>query len=321
MASMKFNNVYLDSTYSIVSDLESKGSIKNYDYVFKDYYFGLKTFEGAEVKMQRIVIDYLLTKRKNIDLIVGGDLSNQLAITAFMASKYDISYLGSYSACATFNSSLLTIASLIEAKKIKNGIAIVSSHNKVAERQFRFPIEYGAPKKKKSTYTATGSCGVIVTKDKTNIKVEAATIGKVKEKGIKDALNMGAVMAPAAADTIYNHLNDLNRDISYYDVILTGDLGVYGSKILKELLNTEYNIKLKNHIDAGSILYKKEQNLYAGASGPAALPLVLFNKILKEKKYKKILVVATGSLHSTTLVNQKKVIPAISHAISLEVLS
>ena len=319
MASMKFNKVYLSSSYSIVSKLEANGTIKDYDYVIDDYYFGLKTFEGAEVKMQRIVIDYLLQKGKKIDLIVGGDLSNQLAITSFMASKYDISYLGTYSACATFNSSLISIAALIDANKIKEGIAVTSSHNKVAERQFRYPIEYGAPRTKRSTYTATGSCGVIVTKDKTNIKVESATIGKVIELGVKDSMNMGAVMAPAAASTIYEHLTDLKRDLSYYDLVLTGDLGIYGSKILKELLLTKYNIMLKNHVDAGSILYKKEQNLNAGSSGPVSLPLVLFNKILKNKKYKKVLILATGSLHSQTLVNQHKPIPAICHAISLEV--
>ena len=319
MASMKFKNVYLDSTYSIVSKLEAQGSIKDYDYVIDDYYFGLKTFEGAEIKMQRVVIDYLLSKNNKIDLIIGGDLSNQLAITSFMASKYGISYLGSYSACATFNSSVISLAALIDGNKIKNGIAITSSHNKVAERQFRYPIEYGAPKAKRSTYTATGSCGVIVTKNQTNIKVEAATIGKVVEMGVKDSMNMGAVMAPAAANTLSEHLKDLDRDLSYYDLVLTGDLGIYGSKILKELLKENYNLKLKNHIDAGSILYKKEQELYAGSSGPVSLPLVLFNKVLKDKKYKKILVLATGSLHSQVFVNQHKPIPAICHAISLEV--
>ena len=320
MASFKYNNVYLSDSYNIVSNLEKNGNIKNYDMVIDDYYFGLKTYEGAEIKMQRTVIDFLLSKKKNIDLIVGGDLSNQLAITSFMASNYDISYLGSYSACASFNSSLITVASLIESKKIKNGIAITSSHNKVAERQFRYPIEYGAPRVKRSTYTATGSCGVIVTKDKTNVKIESATIGKSIELGVKDALNMGAVMAPAAAKTLKEHLDDLKRNINYYDIILTGDLGIYGSKIFKEILNKKYDIKLKNHIDAGSILYKKEQGLYAGSSGPVTIPLVLFNKVLKEKRYKKILVIATGSLHSLTLVNQHNPIPGIAHAISLEVL-
>ena len=111
MSSMKFNNVYLKDKYSVVGNLEKNGNIKNYDLVIDDYYFGMKTFEGAEIKMQKVVIDYLLNKEKDIDLIVGGDLSNQLAITSFMASKYDIPYLGNYNACATFNSSLIILAS------------------------------------------------------------------------------------------------------------------------------------------------------------------------------------------------------------------
>ena len=319
MASFKFNNVYLHNSYSIVSDVEANGNIKNYDKVIDDYYFGLKTFEGAEIKMQKNVIDHLLAIDNNIDIIVGGDLSNQIAITSYMAIKYDISYLGTYSACASFNSSLIILSSLIDAKKIKKGIAITSSHNKVAERQFRYPVEYGAPKPKRSTYTATGSCGVIVSNNKSNIKVESATVGKSIDYGIKDVYNMGAVMAPAAANCLYSHLKDMKRDIKYYDVILTGDLGIYGSSIFKELLLKEYSIKITNHIDAGSILYKKEQKLYAGSSGPVTVSLVLFNKILKDNKYKKILVLATGSLHSPTLVNQHNSIPAICHAISLEV--
>ena len=320
MRTMKFKNAYLKNKYTVVGKEEVQGNIKNYDLVIDDYYFGRKTFEGAEIRMQKTVIDYLLKNENNIELIVGGDLSNQLAITSYMASNYNIPYLGMYSACATFNSSLITLANLTDSNKIKNGIAITSSHNKVAERQFRYPIEYGAPKPKRTTSTATASVGTIVTRQKTNIKIESATIGIVQDYGIKDAQNMGAVMAPAAANTIYNHLKDLERDNKYYDLILTGDLGEVGLNILKELLQKEYDLKIKNIMDAGTLLYKKEQELYSGASGPAALPLVLFNKILQENKYQKILIVATGSLHSPTLVNQKNTIPSIAHAISLEVI-
>ena len=320
MASMKFNNVYLSNSYSIVGKDESYGNLRCYDMVINDYYFGCKTFEAAEIKMQKTVIDYLLKKNKDIDLIMGGDLTNQIAITSYMAGNYNIAYIGTYSACATFNSSLILLGSLLDSKKISKGIAITSSHNKVAERQFRYPVEYGAPKPLRSTYTATGSVGVVVTSNKTKIKLESATIGKVTDYGIKDVLDMGSVMAPAAASTLYEHLKELKRNINYYDVVITGDLGIYGSQIFKELVKMEHNIEIVNHIDAGSILYKKEQNLYAGASGPAALPLVLFNNILKNKNYKKILLIATGSLHSPTLVNQKNSIPSIAHAISLEVL-
>ena len=319
MASIKYKNVYMKDNYNISSKLEKDGNV-NPDLLIDDYYYGCKTFEGAEIKMQKTVIDYLLTKNKNIDLIIGGDLSNQLAITSYMACKYDIPYLGMYSACATFNSALLTLASLIDSNKIKSGIAITSSHNKVAERQFRYPIEYGAPKVKRTTYTATGSSGVILSREKSNIRVESSTIGKVKDSKTKDVNNMGAVMAIAACDTLYQHLKDLRREVNYYDLIITGDLGIYGSKIFKEFLNKEYNIKIKKYMDAGSNLYKKEQNLYAGSSGPVTLPLMLFTNILKNNKYKKILLLATGSLHSPTLVNQKNTLLSICHAISLEVI-
>lgn len=126
-------------------------------------------------------------------------------------------------------------------------------------------------------------------------------------------------MAPAAALTLIEHLNDLKRDYKYYDVILTGDLGDVGKDIFKELLNQEYNIKLNNYMDAGASLYKNTQCHYSGSSGPVTIPLVLFNKVLKNKKYKNILVIATGSLHSPTMANQSDSIPGIAHAISLEV--
>lgn len=319
MSSIKYKNVYLGSSYSIAGENERDGNLK-FDYIIPDYYFGEKTFEEAEIKMQRKVIDYLL-KESNPSLIVGGDLSNQTAITSYMASFYPLSYLGCYSACATFNEALIILANIIDAKIIKEGICITSSHNLVAERQFRYPVEYGAPKPMRSTFTATGSVGVILKNTKTNIRVESATIGSAIDYGIKDVQNMGAVMAPAAVDTLITHLNDLGRTISYYDLILTGDLGDVGSKLFKELLKLDYNIKITNHLDAGSILYKKSQELYSGSSGPVTIPLVLFNKVLKNKKYRKILVIATGSLHSPTLANQHDSIPGIAHAISLEVMA
>ena len=321
MSSIKYNNVYLSNNYSVVGPEETKGNIKNFDLVIPDFYFGEKTFEEAEMKMQKTVIDYLLLQNNKIDVIVGGDLSNQIAITSHTVSNYSIPYLGCYSACATFNESLIILSNLLECKKIKEGIAITSSHNLVAKRQFRYPVEYGAPRPKKCTFTATGAVGVILSNKKTNIQLESSTIGKVVDYGIKDAQNMGAVMAPAAVDTLITHLNDLKRDINYYDIILTGDLGRVGSKLFKELLHQDYNLKINNYLDAGSNLYKDEQELYSSSSGPVTIPLVLFNKILKNKKYKHILVIATGSLHSPTLTNQSETIPGIAHAVSLEVLS
>lgn len=321
MSSFKFKNVYLLDKYSIAGIRETTGEVKSYDKLINDYYYGCKTFEHAEIKMQQEVIDNLISQNnlhKKIDLLVSGELSNQVAISSYSAMKYNIPYLGCYSACASFNESLIILSSLIDAKKIKYGIALTSSHNLVAERQFRFPVEYGAPRPKRSTFTATGAAGCILTTHPTNIKIESATIGEAKDYGIKDVYNMGAVMAPATAITLLEHLNDLDRPANYYDLILTGDLGEVGTKLFHEFLKSN-GIKLNNHIDAGSILYESNDTTNSGSSGPVTLPLVLFNKILKSKKYHRILLLATGSLHCPTLVNQHDTIPGICHAISMEV--
>ena len=324
MASIKFNNVFLNDWLTIAGPMECDSKLKKIDLKMNDYYFGEKTFEQAEIKMQRTVIDYILGKNKllknDIDLIIGGDLQNQISSTSYACIDNPISFLGIYSACASFPESLIIAGLMLQDKNIKKVLGITSSHNKAQERQFRYPIEYGSPRKSTQTYTATAAISTILSKNQGKIKIESATIGKVIEMGITDANNMGAVMAPAAAKTLYEHLIDLKRDISYYDLILTGDLGCIGSEIFKEYTFLNYNIKLKKYLDAGCELYLDSQDVNAGGSGPACLPLLLFNKILTNYKYKKILIIGTGSLHSQTLVNQHLPIPAIAHAVSLEVL-
>ena len=324
MASLKFNNIYLNDWLTITGPLESDSKLKKVDLKMKDYYYGEKTFEQAEAKMQRVVIDNLLMKNKlnykDVNLIVGGDLLDQISATSFACVDIPISLLGIYSACATFPESLIIGSMFLQDKGIKKVIGITSSHNLTAERQFRYPIEYGSPKPHTSTFTTTAGISTLLTKEEGKIKIDSATIGKVTEMGITDANNMGAVMAPAAAKTLYEHLTDLKRDLNYYDLILTGDLGCVGSEIFKEYCLKTYNLKLKKYLDAGCELYLKSQETYAGGSGPACLPLVFFNKILATNKYKKILIIGTGALHSKTFVNQKSAIPAIAHAVSLEVL-
>ena len=240
MPSLKFNNVYINDFYSVAGPMEKVGQIRKFDKTLDDYYFGEKTFELAEIKMQKSVIENLLYKNKcttmEIDCLIGGDLTNQIAASSYTARKFKIPNLGIYSACASFVEALIISANFIDSKKMKKIIALTSSHNLVAEKQFRFPVEYGAPKKKTSTFTATGSVGALVTGVANHIKVESATIGITVDLDCKDANNLGAAMAPAAADTIKRHLTDLKRDANYYDLILTGDLGAVGSKILLEYL-------------------------------------------------------------------------------------
>jgi len=324
----KYNNVYINNTSTITGPYESAGPLsKLYDKSYNDFYFGTKTWELAESKLIEESVDIVLNKigktKKDIDIHISGDLSNQITATNYAASSIGIPLIGIYSACSTSVLGLAIASNMIESKQIKNAIVTTSSHNNAAEKQFRYPVEYGGPKRKTTTFTCTGAASAYLSTTAKGIKVESATIGSVVDLGIKDVYNMGAVMAPAAAKTISDHLKDTKREIGYYDLILTGDLGTYGKKILKEYINTEYNITLNNYNDCGTIIYDVEkQPVYAGASGPACAPLVtysyVFDKMIKGE-LNRVLIVATGALMSTTLVNEKNTIPAIAHAISLEV--
>lgn len=313
MASIKFRNVYLGES----STLSSQNEKINTKFTVNDFFEGEKTSEDSEIKMQRTVIKDLERDNK-IDLILAGELSNQIGISNRTSAEFNIPYLGLYSACATYVEELIVASSLLSSSTLKNVLAVVSSHNLSVERTFRYPIEYGSPRRVTQNFTATGAVGTIVTKQITNVKVETCTIGRTTDYGIKDANNMGAIMAPSAANTLMDHLKDLKRDVSYYDIILTGDLGKLGSELFKEVLSRN-DITLKNHIDAGSELITDRSLTDQGASGPVCLPLYLVEKVLTNKKYKKILIIGTGSLQNQTLVNQKHSVPGVSHAVSLEV--
>lgn len=323
MSSFKYNNVYIKDYETIVGPKEAEGNLE-FSNTIEDYYFNEEKIEDAEIKMQNICLNNICKKNKlnnKIELLVGGDLINQIAITSYNLVNRNIPFLGIYNACATFNESLIILATFIENNNIKQGIAITSSHNLNAERQYRFPIEYGAQKKKYTTFTTTGAACALLTNEKTNIKVESSTIGTIVDYGIKDSSNMGAVMAPSAAETLNKHLTELNRSIDYYDLIVTGDLGKLGSQLFLTLIKEKYDYIPNSYLDAASILYTEEQpETFQGGSGPVVIPLVLFDKLLKEKKFNKILLLATGSLHNPLMVNLKKTIPGITHAISIEVI-
>ena len=322
---IKYNNVYLNSTYTIAGINEKKGPLGNYfDKTYDDFYFGEKTFEEAESKIIIEAVNTLIKKETNPDLFISGDLSNQIVASNYAASKLRIPYLGIYNACATSVEGLIIAANFIEKNIINSCICGVSSHNDSAEKQFRYPVEYGGVKPKTTTFTTTGACSAYLSNKKSKIKIESATIGEVVDMGIKNVYDMGSVMAPAASKTLYTHLIETNRDCTYYDLILTGDLGKYGKDILKILMKEDYNIELNNYDDSACMIYDLEkQDVYAGGSGPACLPLVTYSYILnkmKKKEIKKVLLLATGALMSPTMVNLKLGIPAICHAISLEVI-
>lgn len=318
-----FNNVYIKDKYSLLaSDKYSPIVLNDVDYFKNDYYMGQKCVELCESKYQEIVIDGLLEKTKitndKIDILINGDLQNQILSSTLASNKFLIPTLGIYSACASFIEGMVIGSMFVNGRSNSNVIVSSSSHNLVSEKQFRFPIEYGALRKRTNTLTASGSVAVLLNNTKSKIKIESATIGSVITTNHKDTNDMGSAMASACSETLIKHLKETKRKSNYYDLILTGDLGIYGIEIVKEYYNDVTKGKLNNIIDAGSIFYN-EDNIFAGASGPVCLPLVLFDYIIKQKQYKKILVIGTGSLHSVMSTNLKLPIPSIAHAISLEV--
>ena len=317
-----YKNVYVKNTSTIGGIYESKGPLSKYfDKVLNnDLYFGEKSFEKAEVYLIREAVSILLRKSnlidKDIDLVISGDLQNQIAASSYAFRNYNIPFLGIYNACATSSEGMIIGSNLVGSKKIKRCIVTTSSHNMVSEKQFRNPTEYGTLKPDYATWTVTGGASILLSNEKSDVRVSAGTIGKVIDLGVKDVNNMGAVMAPAAGDTIYRHLKDLKRDISYYDMVLTGDLGKYGKRILIDYMKREYDIDISNNYDDCGTM------IYAGGSGPVCSALVGFGYIyslLKKKSVKRVLFVPTGALFSPSMFFQKESLPAIAHAVSLEV--
>ena len=325
---LKFKNVYINNNAVVAGPYLIDGPLAKYfDGTYDDFYDNEKTYEDCEIKEAIKCINLLLEKEKeninDIDLLISGDLSNQIMISSFVAKELHIPYLGVYSACSSFTEELIVAATLID-KKVKKVLCLTTAHNLTAERQFRSPTEYGAPKPSYSTFTASSATASIITNNKGIVRIESGTIGRVIDLDVKDSFDMGSAMAPAAADTLNIHLKDTKRNIDYYDLILTGDLGIYGEKIFKEYCKEVYGYNLTNYDDAATNIYNNDnKETLAGGSGPSCLPCYLYTKIfdkLKNGKIKRILLLATGALLSTTSVNQKKSIPCISHAISLEVV-
>lgn len=322
MNSIKISNVYLNDYYTVISDNKYETDILlNSSKKVKGYYFDKKSVEEGESVLLKKSIEGLKRKTKiSPNILIGGDLQNQLFSQTLANANSDYPFLGVYSACASLIESMIISSILIENNMFDNIYSSVSSSNLASEKQFRFPIEYGALRKCDQTLTLTSSCSLLLSKRKSDVKIKSFTIGRVIDVGFKDVNNMGALMAPSTFDTIVNHMSDLNKKIDDYDLIVTGDLGIYGLKILTHLLEKKYNKKINNIIDAGASLLKtKEKHFPAGASGPVCIGLYLCNEILKTKKHKKVLLVGTGALFNKTTVNLKLSLPSISHAISLEV--
>jgi len=319
------NPVYLLNGYSVVGPLEGKGPLKEYfDYILKDDTLKEKSFEKAERKLLHSIITGAIEKsgltNKDIDYFIGGDLLNQIVSSSYTARELELPFIGLYSACATMTESLGLAAVFVDNKIANNIVAGTCTHFSTAERQYRFPLELGNQRPPTAQWTITGGGASVISNIKSNIRISSVTFGKVVDFGIADINNMGAAMAPAACDTILTHIKNVGLKVSDYDLILTGDLGKLGSEILVDLMERNNIILGKNYADCGCMMYDKTERVFMGGSGAGCSASVLNSyviKKLKNGKFKRVLLVSTGALMSTTTAQQGETIPGIAHAVEL----
>ena len=260
--------------------------------------------------------------QSDIDYILAGDLLNQCVGAHYSVRDLDIPFFGLYGACSTMSEGLSIGSMLVDGGYANRVMCMTSSHFCSSERQFRNPLEYGGQRTPSAQWTVTGAGCAILAKDGDGPKITHITTGKVIDKGITDVSNMGAAMAPAAIDTLIAHFNDTGRTPDYYDMILTGDLGVIGSDILTELMLKEGFDLHQLHNDCGKMIYDIEkQDVHAGGSGCGCFGSVfcgyIFNE-LRKNNIKKILVMATGALMNPTVIEQGESIPGVAHAVAIE---
>ncbi|WP_085508751.1 stage V sporulation protein AD [Thalassobacillus devorans] len=317
--------IYINAAGTAVGPLEAAGPLgESFDRTYQELHCNQDNWELAERQLMKDAVHACLQKsgkdRSEMDLFLAGDLLNQNVTANYVAKELGIPFLCMFGACSTSMETLATGASLIDGGFADQVIAAVSSHNATAERQFRYPTEYGGQKPKTATFTVTGSGAVMISKQKSNIRVEAATIGRVMDYGTKDPFDMGSAMAPAAYDTIKNHFQDMGRSPKDYDLIATGDLSSVGTPIVRDMLKEDGFDVEEVHNDCGLMIYHSDQPVFSGGSGCACSAVVTYGKLLDDLasgKYNKILVVATGALMSPTMVQQKESIPAIAHGVVL----
>lgn len=321
------NHPKIVSTGVVGGPFEAKGNLTNhFDILYEDIWLKQNSFEQAQQIMMEEANTIALKKEKimkdQVEAFISGDLINQITPTTFAAKTLQAPYLGVFSACATTTEGLALAAMMVNNNAAQYVLTGCSSHNAATERQYRYPTEYGGQKPPTSQWTVTGAgCGLISNQGE-GLHITSATIGKVIDKGMTDPFHMGGAMAPAAVDTILTHFKERQLDASYYDLVITGDLGKIGSEICFELLQKNgLQLAQSQYTDCGVMIYKHDQQVFAGASGAACPAVVtygyLWNEIVKGT-YERVLVVATGALHSPVSIQQNQSIPCIAHAVSIE---
>lgn len=329
MSLIKLNNrPAIECSYSVVGNREHEGPLgRLFDFHDETDTFGMDTWEKSESEMQRIAFDGALTKSGykigEIGAIFAGDLLNQCTGSAYGLAGFDVPYFGLYGACSTCAESLILASMMVDSGKFAHAGAVCSSHNCSAERQFRFPLEYGGQRTPTAQWTVTGSAAFIVgNKEGFRPRVTAVMPGIVVDKGITDINNMGAAMAPAAIDTLTSFFKESGEAPEDFDAIVTGDLGYEGSKILCELLEKDGLNITRRHYDCGLLIFdRQKQDVHAGGSGCGCSATVLsayFLEKLKNLDYKRILFMATGAMMSPTSLLQGLSIPGIAHLLQIE---
>ena len=312
---------------SIVGKKEGDGPLERYfDAVHDDTTLGQDSWEKAESRLQQEAAEEAIKKagvtEQDIQYILAGDLLNQCISSTFGLQSLNIPFWGQYGACSTMAQTLSLASVLVDAGAAERCLAVTSSHFCSAERQFRFPLEYGGQRTPTAQWTATASGAVVVGQSGDGPWVSAVTAGRIRDLGIKDAANMGAAMAPAAAQTLFDFLTDTQTKPDDYDLILTGDLGLIGSSLMEEILRKDGIEIAPVHNDCGLMLYDREkQDVHAGGSGCGCSGAVLCSVVLQRmnrKKLRNVLFIGTGALMSTTSSQQGESIPGIAHLVYLQ---
>lgn len=320
-------DVYIAGSSSIVGKKEGEGPFGPcFDKIIEDPFFGKDTWEEAESAFQNEAVKTVLEKtnfdKSQIRYAFAGDLLGQAIATSFGLMEFEIPLFGLYGACSTSGESIMLGAMTVAAGYADHVLAVTSSHFASAEKQFRFPLEYGNQRPLSATWTVTGSGAFIVGTTKSKIKISGVTTGRIVDFGVKDSMNMGACMAPAACDTIYNNFMDFGVDENEYDKIVTGDLGFVGHDILVDLMKKKgFDIGDKLTDCGMTIFNDAKQDTHSGGSGCGCAAVMLsanFLKQVEEGMFKKILFVPTGALLSTVSYNEGQSVPGIAHALVIE---
>ena len=316
---------------SVVGKKESEGPLgEYYDQSHSDTTLGESSWEKAESRLQNEAVVLALNKSKlkntDIDCILAGDLLNQCISSTFGLRSLNIPFLGQFGACSTMAQTLAIASLFTESGAARRAVAVTSSHFCSAERQFRFPLEYGGQRTPTAQWTATAAGAIVMgspdDQKEGQIIVDSITFGRITDFGIKDAANMGAAMAPAAAQTLLDYLTDTGATPQDFDLILTGDLGTIGSNLMEKLLMQDGIDISAVHNDCGLMIYdRQKQDVHAGGSGCGCSGAVLCSYIMQQMmagKLHKVLFLGTGALMSPTSSQQGESIPGVAHLVYLK---